>query len=302
MRDMTDGMDDFPAGHECLDAQHAYARRETCEAIQELGYWRKSYITSIGQLDKRLMSVIRRGIGWTWDAPEAERKPLNAQAERIAKALLTGKDSKPEDAEIADAIGPQASVYRMAREPMIAGRKEVEAEMKRAARTLPVIEWQKSVNGFGEMGLAVIVAEAGDLSNYANPAKLWKRLGLAPYQGKAMSTWRMPSQRERALTADEWTEQGYSGARLGQVYGVVTEPLIKANKDKYRAIYDHEKARKVAAEWTLIHAHKHALRVMTKELILDLWRVWNGYPPRRRECAAGASRSMTPRRCVPPQH
>jgi hypothetical protein len=57
--------------------------------------------------------------------------------------------------------------------------KETETRMERLAKSLPVYPWTKQVLGFGDKGLAIILAETGDLSNYATKEKVWKRLGLA---------------------------------------------------------------------------------------------------------------------------
>src|SRR5262245_2420385 len=52
-------------------------------------------------------------------------------------------------------------------------RNAAESQMEKLARGLPAAGWVKSVRGAGLLGLATIVAEAGDLSNFPNPAKLW---------------------------------------------------------------------------------------------------------------------------------
>jgi len=106
---------------------------------------------------------------------------------------------------------------------------------------------------------------------------LWKRLGLAPLDGKAMSTWRMKG----GLSADEWTEAGYSPRRRAEIYAVISEPLFRANtvaQGPYRAIYDRRRARTAEAHpnWTKAHSHMDGLRIMTKHLLRDLWQEWNG--------------------------
>jgi hypothetical protein len=39
--------------------------------------------------------------------------------------------------------------------------------------------------------LAIIIAEAGDLAGYSNPARLWKRLGVGLHAGQAQG--RLPT-------------------------------------------------------------------------------------------------------------
>ncbi len=69
-------------------------------------------------------------------------------------------------------------------------RKAVEKKMVKAAGRLPVYGWWAGHRGCNGQGLANIIAETGDLSNYDSPCKVWKRMGMAPYKGKAPSTWR----------------------------------------------------------------------------------------------------------------
>lgn len=256
---------------------------DACERLQELQVRRRFWIKAINRQDNALGALARRAMGWRYDMPETEREKMNGRAASLVSALLKGKAVKADDAEAASALAADVAAAQAAREPMIAQRAAIEKEMKRLAKTLPAAAWQAETRGFGEMGLAVIIGEAGDLSNYAGPAKLWRRLGLAPYQGHAGKTWRVPQWRERALSAEEWSEYGYSAQRLAQVYGVVTEPLIKAcGGTVYRDVYDHAKASFADRARSPAHAHAHAMRVMTKALILDLWRVWHGMPPRER--------------------
>lgn len=276
--EITDG------GQTRCDAQvDAAAIGDACERLQELQVRRRFWIKTINRQDNALGALARRAIGWRYDMPEREREKANARAASLVAALLKGKAVKPEDAGAAAAIMADVAAAQEAREPMLRQRAEIEREMKRVVRALHVAGWQASVKGFGEMGLAVIVGEAGDLSSYPNPAKLWRRLGLAPYQGHAGKTWRIEKWRPRALTAGEWSDYGYSAQRLAQVYGVVSEPLMKAcGGTTYRAVYDHAKATFAERAASPAHAHAHAMRVMTKALVLDLWRVWHGMPPRER--------------------
>jgi hypothetical protein len=173
---------------------------------------------------------------------------------------------------------------------------KLNSRWKRIVRAMPIFEWANSVRGFGELGLAVILAETGDLSGYPKKGHLWKRLGMAPFQGKAYSTHR----RDGGLTADQWTAAGYSPRRRGEIYAVISEPLFRHQSTAhgpYRAIYDHRRASTslVHPDWTKMHSHMDALRVMTKFLLRDLWREWRrakswvAEKPKRLMPAAGNS-------------
>lgn len=141
---------------------------------------------------------------------------------------------------------------------------------------LPVYEWAKGVHGLGDLGLAVLLAEAGDLSKYPTKGHLWKRLGLAPMDGKAMSSWRSSG----GLTADDWVEAGYSPRRRAEIHACIADPMFRLQTmvdGPYRAIYDRRRAATALShpDWTKGHSHMDALRVMTKYLVRDLWREWN---------------------------
>lgn len=243
--------------------------------LAELQVRRKFYIGVVNKQTNAVKALVRRALGWRYDEDEDDREKTNGRAARIVAAALAGKPQKPEDADVFGALAFDLATVAAAIEPCTKARHEIELEMKRVVRKLPVFEWAKDVKGLGELGLAVILAEAGDLSNYPKKGHLWKRLGLAPFEGKAYSTWRMKG----GLTAEDWTEAGYSPRRRAEIYAVVSEPLFRANTvaaGPYRAVYDRRRERTAEAhpDWTKAHSHMDALRVMTKYLLRDLWREW----------------------------
>lgn len=164
--------------------------------------------------------------------------------------------------------------------PLAESIKSIEAGMKKLASQLPVADWAKEVKGFGVLGLAKIVGETGDLDNYANPAKVWRRMGCAPFDGHAGKTWKIPKWRPRALAAEEWETFGYCGRRRSIMY-VIAEGLVKQNDGVYRARYDEAKANgllkwpeHVSKAGTSIHAHSHAMLLCGKLLLKNLWIEW----------------------------
>lgn len=245
------------------------------DQLAELQVRRKFYIGVVNKQTNAVKALVRRALGWRYDEDEDDREKTNGRAARIVAAALAGKPQKPEDADVFGALAFDLATVAAAIEPCTKARHEIELEMKRVVRKLPVYQWAKEVKGFGELGLAVVVAEAGDLSAYPKKGHLWKRLGLAPFEGKAYSTWRMKG----GLTAEDWTEAGYSPRRRAEIYAVISEPLFRQQTvcaGSYRAIYDRR--RELTAEthpdWTKAHSHMDALRVMTKYLLRDLWREW----------------------------
>ena len=157
--------------------------------------------------------------------------------------------------------------------------------------------------GFSVHGLAVIVGNSGDLSNYPGPAALWKRLGWAPA--------------DEYETGEKSDGRKVPRARKGRIYGVIVPQIIKAQvrrvKDDdgrktdesvaigpYGAVYLETKARLLerftaeggkAPKW---HASNLAYRVMLKALLRDLWCAW------RDEDVGEASEQMPTSSGLPP--
>lgn len=209
------------------------------------------------------------------------------EANKLYKAMTAG-DHESGETQITSV--PQV-IALAACEPLIVARsvielkrKDEEKTLKKLAKQLPVWEWAKDVRGCAELSLAQIIGETGDLSGYDNPSKVWKRLGLAPYNGRAASTWRTCG----GATADDWVEMGYSPARRSVVYNI-GECFVKAG-GPYRELYDQFKEEYAAREWcgrchnkgdkgdrehcTKAHVHNRAKRKAEKRFIRDLWAAW----------------------------
>lgn len=155
--------------------------------------------------------------------------------------------------------------------------------MRRLATQLPAQTFLAAVPGFGPIGFAQIISEAGDLARYANPGKLWKRMGLAVINGK--------SQRKCA-NAEGALEQGYAPRRRSLMY-VIGDSLIKKAspfRELYLARKAYEHAR--APAMSKMHAHRRAQRYMEKRLLRDLWRAWRADCGRTVEAGASVNSSQ----------
>ncbi|NBN62817.1 hypothetical protein [Pannonibacter tanglangensis] len=256
------------------------ALQSLLDQLAELQLRRKFYISLTNKQVNAIRALTRRALGWRAD--DEGREKINARAARIVASALSGKAQKPEDEAAFAALAADLAVCAAVLQPLAEARAEVEKDMRRAARKLPAYDFAKSVHGLGDLGLAVLVGEAGNLASYPKKGHLWKRLGLAPMHGQALSTWR----RTGGLSADDWTAAGYSPRRRAEVYAVISEPLFRAQSvadGPYRAIYDRRRAATEAAhpDWPKLHSHMDALRVMTKSLLRDLRNEW-----RRASCTS----------------
>lgn len=200
-------------------------------------------------------------------------KSLTLQAKALCRRL-GGGDKKVADLIYAAAVGkgehPLAAIALAAIFPLTEARdgvekhrKLVEKRLLKLAKALPVAPWVESVRGFGLPSLAAIVGEAGDLSAYSNPAKLWKRMGLA-VMGDGT--------RQRRIGGADAIEHGYSPARRSVAWNLGA-CIIKAG-GPYREVYDARKAYEADRVDTKGHAHNRAQRYAEKRLLRDLWSRW----------------------------
>lgn len=206
---------------------------DLCTRLAELGVHRSHYIRAVTRETNSVKGLVRRALGFQWDLGEKERESINRRAQKIVAAALNGEVPDESNEQIALALNAPIEVTRLMCEPAEAQRHVIELEMRRLARSLPVWSWAETIKGFSDLGLAIIVAEAGDLNNYSTEGKLRKRLGLAPIAKdgvtKACSTWR----KSGGLTADDWKDKGpagpkYKPRRRAAIFAQVGGPLIGA--------------------------------------------------------------------------
>ncbi|GAG33588.1 unnamed protein product, partial [marine sediment metagenome] len=228
--------------------------QETVEKLRELYAQRRPVMKAQLRLDNEASAQIRLALGWTPDLTEKERKAICLKADKVRNMILKDKPVPAELAEVAERVEPFVLACKVARTPFDSRRRELERHMRKGAEALPVWPWAEEVRGFGALGLATIVGEAGDLGNYAGPAKLWKRMGLGLVGGEIQRKYR---DKEKAAA------HGYCPRRRSVSWNI-GDPLIKGNDDGYRTLYDERKAYEMARdpEMSKGHAHKRAQRYM----------------------------------------
>lgn len=212
---------------------------------------------------------------------------------RVVAAIKGGKPIPEEcPALVLKKVQPHILTFLVCVEPLEKERSWIELEMKKLARSLPVHEWQATVKGFGDLALAAIVGTTHNISLYPNPDKLKKRLGLAPYQGRAMSTWRSKG----GLTSDDWKTLKYDPQARSVAFSDVAESMVKWQiagaknsptgkaepKGPYGKILLDYKDRQTAEhgdELSKGHINNRAKRYMTQRLVIDLWKAWHALTP-----------------------
>lgn len=259
--------------------------REIIDAITALHRKRNFMMEQRKRANLALGSLLRLMLGWHKDLPEAERKRIAKQA---ADYIKSG------DGPFADVIAASDK----ARAPFEKIEGEALRDMVKLAKQLPVwTEFATAVRGFGAASLAVIVAEAGDLSDYASDAKLWKRMGLSPGQNRVAPNLTGEARKQA------WIDRGYSPVRRSRMWNVGAA-MIKANDGVYREAYERRRAHTMVThpEWWVdkagkakinkdgkpssAHGAADAQRYMEKRLLRDLWKAW------RRTCLLVAAKPM----------
>lgn len=144
-------------------------------------------------------------------------------------------------------------------------RKAVEKRLLKLAAQLPVAGFILNLRGVGLLSLAGIIGEAGDLSAYSGPAKLWKRMGVGLVDG---------GRQRRVCDKEAAIRHGYSPGRRSHMWNIGS-CIIKAGgplKDLYVERKEYELTKPETA--SKLHAHKKAQRYVEKRLLRDLWIEW----------------------------
>jgi|TARA_Y100000034_G_scaffold23122_1_gene26715 hypothetical protein len=234
-----------------------------CAEIRVLHRRREFALKTNIRLENALAAFVRGNVfGFDPNAPEAARKKVLTATKKLLKEIREGGEH-----ELAGMVFHTDT----AKLPFKELEKQTHQAMEDLAQRLPVWPWVAAVKGFGAPSLASVIAETGDLGGYANPAKVWKRLGLAVIGGKRQGA---PGS---GASAEDWIAHGYNPRRrsvswrcfdsffrcqLGQ------EPL------PYGVIYYAKKDDYLARGWPTGHADKAARRYVEKRVLRDLWRAW----------------------------
>jgi hypothetical protein len=199
--------------------------------LRELQRQRVTTQKSRIMIDNRLTATVATANGYHAGMEEDERGRRFGDAKKLIREVQGQCDS---ETEFGLALAPLILSASVAIDGFHAMEKAYEKEMEKLAKQLPVAKWQSLTDqrGFGLLSLAIIIGEAGDLSNYDNPGKLWRRMGCAPFESKGKmlmpSTWRSRKKHNGGLSSAEWEEAGYCPRRRSVVY-VLVDSLMKGN-------------------------------------------------------------------------
>lgn len=260
--------------------------------IQETHRQRQDLLRAELRLNNQIEAVYRRMSGLKIEERARLRKKASSGMARWSPETHTTSGHSADDTEVGGdtamvgargvVVAPDLAQFLHAEHiaaihtaPMLEARKLLEAHrrplekrMALLAKELPVWPWAQGVRGFGALGLAQIVGECGDLANYANPGKVWKRMGLALVNGERQG---------RRTDPEEALAHGYSPQRRALMY-VIADSLMKGNRDgEYRTYYlaEKERQREKLPDAPAAHIDNRARRHLAKRLLKHLWQAWN---------------------------
>lgn len=240
------------------------------------------------RLSNQSKAYVRRMLGWHGGLSEKESTAISSKAGEIVKQIESGESAAEPPADSKRQHDPLVSSSPLvlnlftARTPIDNAVDQIEKSMVQHAKKLPVAEWVENQLGLGLKGLAIIVGEAGDIGKYSIRG-LRKYMALAPFEGKACSTWRMS---KPGLSAEQWTAAGYCPRRMSVMYQLAESAGVKCTRSEYRKIYDTTKAIEATKTDKPIIAHRRAMRKVASRILIDLqleWAKQTGIPlPSRR--------------------
>lgn len=171
---------------------------------------------------------------------------------------------------------------------------------RRVAPT-PIVEWQKVTNGIGIDLLARLLGHLGD-PRWATPHH-WEGSGSnrllvtdPPFERSVGQLWQYaghgaPARRIKGMTADDLAAQGSPTIKM--LIHLNSVACMKCMTSPYRLVYESTrldvagkthttecvrcgpsgKPAQVGSPWSPGHQHAHALRIVGKEILRDLWMV-----------------------------
>lgn len=251
------------------------------QKLQQLQRQRAIVLKSRNMQATRLQAIVAGTLGYSSGMKEKDREEKFREASAVIKRIADGEE---DDHPLADVV----KITLIGIDAFNTAKDGLEKQMIACAKQLPVAKWveQKDQRGFGLLFLAIVIGETGDLCNYANPAKVWRRLGCAPwtFNGQTLmgATWRGQGKSLGKLPKDEWSRFGYSPRRRSIAY-LIGEGMVKQNGEgPYRTRYDEMKAKcqQEHPDYPKMRCHRHGMLLATKLLLKNLWIEWNDHPTR----------------------
>jgi len=233
-----------------------------CNTIREAWSQRQDLVNAHGSLARQLKSICRRHCGGD-----------KVKGTALFKKMRTGGKVD---------LAPTLATMVLLQSYIAIGvqRKSQEKVLCENVAMLPVAKWATSIRGVADIALASLIGEAGNLNDYAGPAKLWKRFGVGLVQDNKGEWVRQRKVIDKKLAV----AMGYSPKRRSVLWNVGA-CIIRSRKGAtgvaadLLAYYESEKKRAMEKGCKKGHAHRRAQKHMEKRLLVLLWREWTGAKP-----------------------
>jgi len=189
-------------------------------------------------------SRLRIAAGSLDDIEGLRKSVANQRRGLVAHQLLDAKAEKLIDAQL---------------EHIKAMERAATLALKHAVREHPLADWIKSTHGISEKGVGRLLAAIGEPAYNAaedrprrGPAELWAYCGYAP------------GQKRRRGQKSNWNAEAKMRAY------VVAETVVKVG-GPYREVYDQARASWADRDTSDGHKHNHALRLVAKAILRDIF-------------------------------
>jgi hypothetical protein len=143
-------------------------------------------------------------------------------------------------------------------------------DLQRAMRAHPLGPWVRRTKGIGEKQAARLLAAIGDPASRSMPSQLWQYCGHGAPSKRARGVkgfWNPTAKMRLHLIAESCIKQTGTPAATGPT-DTKEQPR---QASPYRQVYDEARMDWAERDTSDGHKHNHALRMVGKAILLDLW-------------------------------
>lgn len=237
--------------------------RKALRELTVLHRQREALLRGQGDATRRAKSLLRWAYGWEAGKKEPSRQEAIKKADAAWASFRKGELPEHWTQLIVSGLSTCLAQHDAPTETL----KDLTKGMEKRGAELPGAGFVRETRGLSMLSFAQLAATAGDLANYATPAKLWKYMGAAP-----------PSEYEMVTKAGKVAKNEPRPHK--KIWFFLASNVVKAN-GPLRALYDERKARHEADGWgddsrnPKGHRHNDATRYLGKRLMLEIWKAWN---------------------------
>ena len=191
-------------------------------------------------------------------------KAILTEAGKITEKGLAGKLTEGNAAVVV-----MMGAFAASLAPINATIKSLEKQICTVVRTLPIWAWAKGERGIAECSIAAVVALLGDPGTYANPAKVWKRLGLSVTNAAEVG------ERNPLGSAMKNPLHGYSPLKRSTTY-VIGTCMVKSKHPMVESVLKPRRAHTATThpDWTKGRSNNDGMRIMVKKWLVVFWKAW----------------------------